>query len=303
MADPRPASSFGNNALFDGIVRATQDQPFLERLAQAIQPSVRSALGRSRSLKNVLHGVWVGHPLHPVLTDLPIGAWTMACVFDAIHAVDHRRESAWAADACVVTGIAGAAVAAATGLADWSDTRGRPARVGLVHATSNTIALAFYTTSSLLRKRNRPVATLASFAGYAFATIGAGLGGHLVFGEAQGVNHAIADALPGEWVRLLPLQELMDGKPHRAKLRDRDIVLVRHAETTFALLDSCAHLGGPLSKGNVDDCSITCPWHGSRFALNDGHVLDGPATMSQPTFETRVNAGYVEVRAFALEAP
>ena len=227
----------------------------------------------------------------------------MACVFDAIHAVDGRNESAYAADTCVTVGIGGAAAAALTGLADWSDTYGRPARVGVVHATSNTIALGLYVASLALRKRKRPLATVLSFAGYAMATIGAGLGGHLVFGEMQGVNHAHAEELPTEWIRLLPLEELMDGKPHRAKLRDRDIVLVRHEETTYALLDSCSHLGGPLSKGSVDDCSITCPWHGSRFALDDGHVLDGPATLSQPTFETRINEGYVEVRAFETEAP
>lgn len=227
----------------------------------------------------------------------------MACYFDAMHAFDKRQESAWAADACVAVGIVGAIGAAITGLADWSDTFGRPARVGLVHATSNTIALSLYATSYVARKRHRPLAVLAAFAGYAFATLGAGLGGHLVFGENQGVNHASADALPVEWVRLLPLEELMDGKPHRAKLGERDIVLVRHDEHTFALLDRCAHLGGPLSKGTVDDCSITCPWHASRFALDDGHVLDGPATMSQPTFETRITAGYVEVRAFEKEAP
>jgi nitrite reductase/ring-hydroxylating ferredoxin subunit/uncharacterized membrane protein len=303
MPDQHPASSFGNNAVFDAIVRSTQDQPILERIASTVGPAVKSAVGASRTLKNVLHGVWVGHPLHPVLTDLPVGAWSMACIFDVIHAFDDRPQSAYAADTCVGVGILGALAAAATGLADWSDTFGRPARLGIVHAASNTAALGCYTASFALRKRRRPLATVLSFAGYAMMTVGAGLGGHLVFGETQGVNHAHADELPTTWLRLLPLDELMDDKPHRAKLRERDIVLVRHEETTYALLDTCAHLGGPLSKGSVDDCSITCPWHGSRFSLDDGHVLDGPATSSQPVFETRVIEGYVEVRAFEPEAP
>lgn len=245
----------------------------------------------------------MGHPLHPVLTDLPIGAWTMACIFDAMHAFDKRTDTARAADVCVNVGILGAAGAALTGLADWSETYGRPARIGVVHATSNTLALTLYVASHFLRKQNRTAGKIASFAGYAMATIGAGLGGHLVFGEVQGVNHAAAEDLPTEWVRLLPADELMDGKPHRAKLKNRDIVLVRHQANTFALLDSCAHLGGPLSKGTVDDCSITCPWHGSRYSLKDGRVLDGPATLNQPTFETRISEGYVEVRAFSPEAP
>ncbi len=227
----------------------------------------------------------------------------MACIFDAIYSIDRRVDSARAADICVGTGIIGAVGAALTGLADWSETYGRPARIGVVHATSNTIALSFFTASYFLRKRNRRAGIIASLAGYAFATIGAGLGGHLVFAENQGVNHAAAEDLPTEWIRLLPMDELMDGKPHRAKLKERDIVLVRHAGKTYALLDSCAHLGGPLHKGTVDDCSITCPWHGSRFALNDGRVLDGPATSNQPTFETRVIDGYLEVRSFSAEAP
>jgi len=227
----------------------------------------------------------------------------MASIFDALYLVDKRTDTARAADICINTGIIGALGAALTGLADWSETYGRPARVGVVHATSNTIALSLYTTSFFLRRRRRSAGMLASLAGYAFATIGAGLGGHLVFAENQGVNHAAAEDLPTEWIRLLPMDELMDGTPHRAKVKERDIVLVRNAGKTYALLDSCAHLGGPLHKGTADDCSITCPWHGSRFSLIDGRVLDGPATSNQPTFETRVIDGYVEVRAFSAEAP
>lgn len=227
----------------------------------------------------------------------------MASFFDALHLIDKRADTARAADICVNVGIVGAIGAALTGLADWSETYGRPARIGVVHATSNSIALILYTTSALLRKRNRAAGMVSSFAGYAMATIAAGLGGHLVYGENQGVNHAVAEDLPTEWIRLLPMDELMEGKPHRAKLKERDIVLVRHSGAIYALLDSCAHLGGPLHKGAVDDCSITCPWHGSRFALNDGRILNGPATLNQPTFKTRIVDGYVEVRAFWPEAP
>ncbi len=227
----------------------------------------------------------------------------MAAIFDAITLARRDDSFTRAADLSVSVGILGALAAAASGLADWSDTYGRPARVGVVHAATNTLALSAYVVSHFLRKRSRPQAILASFAGYGIAMLGAGLGGHLVFGETQGVNHATAEDLPLDFVRLLPLAELIEDKPHRASLNGRNIVLVRRGGHVYALLDSCAHLGGPLSQGTLEDCSIRCPWHGSRFSLENGRVLDGPATLAQPTLETRVVEGYVEVRAFASEAP
>ncbi len=245
----------------------------------------------------------MGHPLHPVLTDVPIGAWTMAAIFDAITLLRDDEGFERAADLAVDVGIVGALGAAASGLADWSETYGRPARVGVIHAACNTIALSAFVASRFLRKRSRGRGIVASFAGYGIALLAAGLGGHLVFGETQGVNHATAEDLPLDYVRLLPLTELIEEKPHRANLRGRNIVLVRRGETVYALLDSCAHLGGPLSQGRLEDCSIRCPWHGSRFSLENGRVLDGPATLAQPTLETRIVEGYVEVRGFASESP
>ena len=244
----------------------------------------------------------MGHPLHPILTDVPIGAWTMAAVFDVLTLFG-RSEMERAADLSIDVGIAGAAAAALCGLADWSDTYGRPARVGVVHATCNTLALTAYVASHFARKRSRSAGMVASFAGFGMAVIGAGLGGHLVYGETQGVNHATAENLPVEFIRLLPLEELMENKPHRANLNGRNIALIRREGSVYALLDSCAHLGGPLSQGTIEDCSIRCPWHGSRFSLENGRVLDGPATLNQPTLEARVVNGYVEVRAFESEAP
>lgn len=244
----------------------------------------------------------MGHPLHPILTDVPIGAWTMAAVFD-VMTLFGRREMDIAADISVDIGIVGATGAALCGLADWSETFGRPARVGVLHATCNTLALSAYVVSHFARKTSRTTGIIASFAGLGMVILGAGLGGHLVYGENQGVNHAAAEDLPVEFVRLLPLEELMENKPHRANLNGRNIALIRRGGEIYALLDSCAHLGGPLSQGTVEDCSIRCPWHGSRFSLENGRVLDGPATLNQPTLQARVVNAYVEVRAFEPEAP
>ena len=297
-----PAPSVGGNPFFDGIVRSTQDQPAVENLAKAVQPFVKRALKRNRRLKNALHGTWLGHPLHPVLTDIPIGAWTMAAIFDVLTILG-ADEMAPAADVSVAVGITGALAAALSGLADWSQTDGRPARVGAVHATCNSIAISAYVVSLFARRRSRAAGIFASFAGLGIVTIGAGLGGHLVYGENQGVNHAAAEDLPVEFIRLLPLEELMENKPHRANLNGRNIALIRRGADIYVLLDSCSHLGGPLSEGQVEDGSIRCPWHGSRFSLENGRVLDGPATLNQPTLQARVVDGYVEVRAFEPEAP
>lgn len=296
------APSFGANRLFDAVVRATQDQPAAEAVAQNVQPVVKRALGASGPLKDFLHGVWVGHPLHPVVTDVPIGAWTMAAIFDVLSLTGREGYEA-AADVCVNVGIAGAGFAALSGLADWGETYGRPARVGVVHAVTNSIALTCYVTSAFARRRSRGVGIAASFAGLAFAVLGAGIGGHLVYGEQQGVNHAVAEDLPMSWTRLLPMDELLESKPHKADLNGQPIVLVKQNGEVFALFERCAHLGGPLSQGEVGDCSIACPWHGSQFNMRNGMVEHGPATLNQPTFETRIVDGYVEVRAFEKQAP
>ena len=80
-------------------------------------------------------------------------------------------------------------------------------------------------------------------------------------------------------------------------------MLIRRAGRIYALADSCAHLGGPLSEGQVDGLSIRCPWHGSRFDLEEGGVLEGPSTFPQPCFEIRVRAGQIEVRARGSSRP
>lgn len=297
-----PSRSFGSNLIFDAIVQSTQDAPVVQNVAESVQPVVQRALRSSGALADMLHGVWVGHPLHPVVTDVPIGAWTMAAIFDVLS-LSGRREFEAAADVSVNVGIAGALVAALSGLADWGETSGRPARVGVVHAASNSLALALYATSAVTRRRSRGLGIVTSFAGLLCAGIGAGLGGHLVYGEQQGVNHAAADALPLEWTRLFPLDELLEDTPHKADIGGIALAVIKQKGNVYALLDRCSHLGGPLSQGSVGDCSITCPWHGSTFALTNGSVQRGPATLSQPTFETRIVDGFVEVRAFSKEAP
>jgi nitrite reductase/ring-hydroxylating ferredoxin subunit/uncharacterized membrane protein len=303
----RHAGSFGRNVIFDAIVRSTQDQDVVERIAKSVQPAVGSVLkderGKKSVVANLLHGTWLGHPLHPVLTDFPIGAWTMAALLDAAAAIAKRDDLLPAADFCVGVGVTTAVVTAAAGIADWSQTYGRPARVGVVHACFNIAATALYGAALLTRQRNRPFGTALSYGGFAMAMVGAGLGGHLVFGEQIGVNHSAAEDLPTDFVPVMDERDLRENQPAKATFQEHDIVLVRRGTNIYALLNSCAHLGGPLCEGSLENGSIRCPWHGSLFRLEDGELLEGPATNNQPVFETRVRNGKIEVRSPEPSAP
>jgi nitrite reductase/ring-hydroxylating ferredoxin subunit/uncharacterized membrane protein len=276
----------------DGL-RALEDT-----LQRAIAATFHAGGAAGGVVKNVLHGTWLGHPLHPVLTDVPLGAWTVALVLDGLEAGGDRR---WRrpADTAIGVGVAGALAAALAGLTDWQHTDGAPRRSGLVHAALNTVALSLYTGSLLLRRRGaRRAGRGLGGAGFGVLVAAAYLGGRLVYRHRIGTDHAQRET-PAGFGRALPEAELREGAPRRADVGGVRVVLVRRAGRIYALGDICAHHGGPLAEGELRDASIVCPWHGSRFALEDGRVLDGPATMPQPCFETRVRDGWIEVRSCA----
>jgi nitrite reductase/ring-hydroxylating ferredoxin subunit len=201
----------------------------------------------------------------------------------------------------VAIGIGGAAVAALAGLTDWQHVDGPPRRTGLAHAALNTVALGLYSGSLLLRRRGaRDAGRALAGAGFGVLIAAAYLGGRLVYHDRVGVDHAERDG-PEGFTRAVREAELAEGQPRRAEVDGVRVVLVRRQGRVHALGERCAHLGGPLAEGEVREDSIVCPWHGSRFALEDGRVLDGPATLPQPCFETRLRDGYVEVRRLGRE--
>jgi len=287
---------------WEAILNAIDRQRWLDRPGKVLRGAVGSALARGglagRWLKNALHGTWLGHPLHPVLTDVPLGAWSAVAVLDALDAFSGRHRLRSGADAILGVGLAAAVGAAASGLNDWQHTHGRPSRIGLVHGSLNLSATLLYATSLWCRRNGaRGAGQALGFVGYALAFAAAYLGGHLVYGERIGVDHATREGFPRDFVPVLPETELEEGKPRRATAGEAPIVLVRCGGQIYALGETCSHLGGPLSQGTLSDCSITCPWHGSRFSLEDGRVLDGPATYPAPRLEVRVHNGQIEVRA------
>jgi nitrite reductase/ring-hydroxylating ferredoxin subunit/uncharacterized membrane protein len=267
-----------------------------EPLSQAVLEAYKSAGETGRQLKNAAHGVWLGHPLHPVLTDLPIGAWTTALALDVAAAANRDRGMARAADFAVAVGLVGALGAAVTGLTDWSETSGQSRRTGLVHGLMNITATGLFAVSYALRTHgSRSAGRTCSAVGYAVAATAAYLGGNLVYDRRIGVTHADVD-LPEDFTAVADSAALADNAMIRVRAGDADVLLARQHGRVCALVHSCTHQGGPLSEGTLKDGSVVCPWHGSEFALADGRVLNGPATQNQPCLQVREIKGKIEVK-------
>ena len=281
------------------IVRTIGDVKSLQDTSKPLQNAIRGII--PGELKNLLHGTWLGHPLHPVFTDIPVGAWTAALVLDALETLSGAEECGKAADLAIGVGLIGAAGAAVTGLTDWSETDEPGRSIGLVHGAMNVIATSLYTASWIMRKRrrSRDSGVALSMLGYATTLASAYLGGHLVYGEQIGVDHtATADQKkPESFMRAMKVEELKKNKPTRVVVDGVAILLVKHGDQIHALTETCPHLGGPLSEGKIVGDAIECPWHGSQLALDSGRVVNGPTTFPARCFDVRVRAGYIEVRA------
>lgn len=276
-------------------------QGWLESTAAVLQPVIKGCfdgLGPARrGVKNFLHGTWLGHPLHPVMTDLPLGAWSVTILLDALEDGRDRSGIARAADASLALGLAGAAGAAATGLTDWAETDARPRRLGVAHAVLNSTAALLFTGSFLSRKSgSRSAGRGFALAGYAAMIAAAWVGGDLVYHEQIGVDHSSGRELPETFTAVLPDSDLSEGKPTRAHYKETPLLLVRKGSRVHCLAETCAHLGGPLSEGKLEGRTIICPWHASRFDLATGEAIDGPTAFPQPCLETRTRKGQIEVR-------
>jgi nitrite reductase/ring-hydroxylating ferredoxin subunit/uncharacterized membrane protein len=286
----------------DRAIQLVNRQDWLEPLADRLQSILRNTAATvgpaGQQVEDVLHGRWLGHPLHPALVNVPLGAWTIAAVLDAIEEGSGNRALGSGADAAIGLGLMAALGAAITGIADWRHTEGQARRVGLAHGLLNTGALALYTTSLILRRfkarrAGRGVAAL----GYIVANASAYLGGHLVFNQQIGVDHTADQRPPQAFVPVMSAADLPENTLRRVTAEGMPVLLLRRGERIYAIAETCSHLGGPLAEGTRENLSVICPWHGSRFALESGAVLNGPSTYPQPCFETRVQQGQIEVRA------
>ncbi len=267
----------------------------LDTVATRLGSAVRDAV-QPGPVRDALSGRALGHALHPLMTDLPIGTWTSASLLDAIGGRGADR----AARRLIGVGIAAALPTAATGLLDWSDTE--PAddevrRVGIVHAASNVAALALYSASLVARRRGATGrGRLLGLAGAAALGVGGHLGGHLSYAKAVGVDATALGPTFEDWQDAGAVGDLQEGVAVCRAIAGVDVLLVRRGGEVFALADRCAHRGGPLHEGTLEGDCVTCPLHGSRFRLADGSVERGPSAYPQPTFEVRETAGRLEVR-------
>jgi nitrite reductase/ring-hydroxylating ferredoxin subunit len=279
---------------FEPLIDAAESAAVLDGPGKAIGKQVRSTV--KQPLKDVLSGTWLGHALHPLLTDVVIGSFLSTTLLDVFGGDKDGR----AGRRLIGIGIAAYGPTALTGVNDWADTE--PVddgirRAGLIHAASNSTALALYIGSLSARRRgNRGRARVLSIGG-ATVLLGAGLlGGHLSFTKGVGPEQTVFDPGPDDWTVAVDASQVPDGRPTRVVVDETPVMLLREGETFSALHDRCSHRGCSLADGAVEGDAIVCACHGSRFDRRDGSVLQGPATAPQPAFEARVRDDRVELR-------
>ncbi|MEU9393153.1 Rieske (2Fe-2S) protein [Streptomyces sp. NPDC048324] len=274
--------------LLDGLERQSRTDTVIDLVSRGVRALPLGAGGR-----DLLHGRWLGHPVHPLMVQVPLGSWLSAAVLDL------RPGRSREAGLLIGVGLAAAAPATLAGAVDWAELHRPQQRVGLVHALANTAAVGLYAASLACRATNRTgVGRGLAFLGLTAAGAGGMLGGHLAYRQASGANHAeeVPHVVSPGWHRIGAVAEFPAGQAVRRTVDDVPVLVVRESGgAVHALADRCSHLAGPLSEGTLADGCVRCPWHGSVFRLSDGWNVRGPATAPQPAFDTRIVDGHVEV--------
>jgi nitrite reductase/ring-hydroxylating ferredoxin subunit/uncharacterized membrane protein len=273
-----------------------EDAAGLDPIVTRVRTAVLSVL-RPQALRDILHGVPVGHPVHPVAVLVPAGAWISSGVLDFVPGAEKQSRI------LVAAGILGALPAAASGFADWSQLHKQQMRVGLIHSAANIAATALYTASFIQRTRGHHTSgKILGLTGLALVSGSGYLGGHLAYRQASGANHVedVPHRFPEGWQPLSRLDELPEGELTKRVVGEIPLLVLRRGGLVDVLSNSCSHLSGPLDEGSLSmddgEACVTCPWHGSRFSMRSGEVVNGPATSPQHRFESRVVRDRVEVR-------
>jgi nitrite reductase/ring-hydroxylating ferredoxin subunit len=282
-----------------GILDRVADAAALDKVIDPVRRAVQAVL--PQPVKNLLHGTWLGHPVHPVLVHVPVGTWVSAGLLDLIPTLRP------AATVLIGTGVAAAVPASLSGAADWSQQDVGVRRLGALHAALNGAALGLYAGSLVARKRDRGALGLVlSYAGLGVASGSAAIGGHMSYAQSSGASHATtaARALTQDWMDLGPLDDLPEGRPALRTGKGGSVAVplavVRRGARVDVFVGACSHLSGALYEGAVEDvhgqACLVCPRHGSAFDLDSGTARRGPAANGQEKLEVRMEAGRVMAR-------
>jgi nitrite reductase/ring-hydroxylating ferredoxin subunit len=281
-----------------GILDRMADSAALDKAIEPVRRAVQAVL-KPQALKDLLHGTWLGHPLHPVLAQVPVGTWLSAGVLDLLPPLRP------AATVLIGAGVTAAVPTALAGAADWAEQEVGVRRLGAVHAAANSVALGLYVGSLVARGRGRDgLGRVLSYSGLGLAAGSAAVGGHMAYAQSSGASHAVAAAraLPHDWMDLGPLDDFPEGRPTMRAGGESGVPLaaVRRGARVDVFIGQCAHLSGPLYDGSVEQvrgsACLVCPWHGSAFDLDNGEPRQGPASTAQEKLDVRMEGGRVMVR-------
>ncbi len=293
-----PSAFRRRDSMFSAVRQIIKRQGWMESPADSLQSGISKVVEPlGRDAMDVLHGTWLEHPLHPALTDVPIGAATTCITLDAIGSATQGKQLQGAADAALAVAVVSAVPTATAGIADWLQIQGMPRRVGLVHASLNITSLLLNLASLVFRFSGRRKTGVALSSMAYLATSGAAwLGGQLVYEDGVGVDHSIFRPGPKDFTMVMPETELREGVLHKVEVNGTNVLLFRRGNEIWAIGDTCAHQGCSLSEGHLEDDAVRCPCHGSTYSLRDGHLIHGPSTYDQPGYEVRIWNGQIYVR-------
>jgi len=276
-----------------GVVHRIEQEKALDQFSEPVAKWV-SQVTKPDAIKYALSGSWLGHQLHPMASDIPLGAWLMASALDVTGGPTMRP----AARRLVGLGVLSAIPAAASGASDWAESYGKQQRVGYVHALANGTGTILQACSWLARRKDRHrTGTLLSLAGLGMTLGAAYLGGHLSFTKGVGVNHTAFQRSVNTWTDVAADDDVTEGQLLRVTAKNVPVVLARNEGHLHALSATCSHAGGPLDQGRIEDGCIVCPWHQSKFKLNDGAPARGPAGSAQPVWQVKTEDGRVLIRS------
>lgn len=252
----------------------------------------------TRPIKTLLHGTWpLHHPLHPAVTDLTVGGYTLGVALDIVYLATRDATLLRAADFVIIVAFITSLVSIVSGLTDWNETFAEERRTGMLHGLLMLLASLGFVLSIWLRLGGgqRDLAIGFAIVSLVVLLVSSYFGGEMVFGYGTEVNRQAWTEVEDKWEAIdVTAASLADRKPVVAKTKGGvDVFVTKLDEVIYAMGNTCTHAGGPLNEGTwvgAERCEIQCPWHASRFCVKDAEVHGGPATFGELRFDVRTNS-------------